>query len=323
MKKSSVLFTVVALVMAISLISAPAMGADEFPEQEINIIVPFAPGGGTDVYVRNISSHLEEELGVPVVVENIEGAASLRGIGLAHGAEPDGYTLIAFNPPSPHMAIATQGAHFTVDEFELIGGYAMEGPLLSVHPDQPYETFEEVQEAYREGEIELHATQSEGTILHISTVLAMEFAELEIDEYIPYPGSGEIIAAMIREEAPTGISTAGAAIDHIADGSLRPIVFMGHERYPGLPDVPSIAELGYEEAALPQFRLLAAPEGTPEEIVDTLENALLSALEQDELLEWAEEADRPVEPLTGEQVTQMNEDLGETMEFLQEEGILD
>ncbi len=316
--KTLVLSIVVIFVLALSL----SVGAQNFPEKEVEIIVPFSVGGGTDTYVRQLARPLEEELGVPVIVRNVEGAASLRGISEVYRSDPDGYTLIAFNPPSPQMAIMEQGSDFTVDEFEIIGRYALDGPLLSVHPDQPYDTFDELREAYNTGEITIKGTQSEGTILHVSSILLKEFADFNYDSLVPYPGSGEIIAALLRKEVPAIISTTGAAINNVMDGEVKPIAFLGLERYPGLPDVPSIAELGYENAAVPQFRVLAAPPNTPQEVLDTLETAMMNAVNNEEFRSWAEEADRPIVPGTAEEATKANEALEGLMQFLVEEEIL-
>lgn len=313
------------LVFSILLVLVFSLGAAThaaFPEKEVEIIVPFSVGGGTDTYVRQLARPLEEELGVPVVVRNVEGAASLRGISEVYRSKPDGYTLIAFNPPSPQMAIMEQGAEFSVDDFNIIGRYALDGPLLSVHPDQPYDTFAEVKEAYESGELSIKGTQSEGTILYVSSVLLKEVAGVNYDSLVPYPGSGEIIAALLRKEVPAIISTTGAAINNVMDGEVKPIAFLGTERYPGLPDVPSIAELGYPDAAVPQFRVLAAPPETPQEVLDVLEDAMMKAVNNEDFLAWAEEADRPIVPGTSEEATEANKALESLMEFLQEEGIL-
>jgi len=321
------LFTILILV-SISLIifSTSAIFAQEkFPTKTIEIIVPFGAGGGTDIYIRQIARALSKVLGVNVITTNMPGAGSMRGLGALSGSTPDGYTLAAFNPPSSTMAQLVQKPGFDLSEFVALVRYARDSEMLCMHSDLPYETLPEVIEAYKNGEISMIGTQYEGTIAYVAALRLEESLGLDFGEFITYGGGGEVQAALMRKEVPVGTTTVTAVKELVKDGVLKPICVSTDERHPSLPDVPSIIEFGYPsiDEVANTARIIAAPPKLPEEIKEILEDALLKALEDEELLKWSEETETPVNSAPAEVAQMELENSFKLEEVLKKLGLVD
>ncbi|WP_245615692.1 Bug family tripartite tricarboxylate transporter substrate binding protein [Afifella pfennigii] len=262
-------------VATFGLAHAPAM-AQDYPDGDVTIIVPFAAGGATDYFGRLTADYLSRALDANVVVENRPGGGGNIGSDVVAKSDPDGTTLllgaagnIGINP-----SIFADMPYDPAKDLVAVAPIAGSMNVLVVHPSIPAESVEELI-AYaknEEGGVNFASSGIGGT-LHLSGELFKLQAGAAMT-HIPYQGSGPAMVDLLAGRVPIMFDNIPSSLPHIQDGALRPLGVTGPERSPALPDVPTIAE-----AALPDFSVvtwfgLFAPAGTPEPIVEKLHAAL-------------------------------------------------
>ncbi|MBW1613083.1 MAG: tripartite tricarboxylate transporter substrate binding protein [Deltaproteobacteria bacterium] len=285
-KNSGSNFLIVSLI-SLSLLSVVVFGtnsyakSDKFPTEPIDIIVPYSVGGGTDIWMRTFSVALasKKNLRVPINIRNMPGAASLRGTGAAFKAKPDGYTLVAFNPPSTPWSWYTHQPPFDINKLTGITVYVREPGLIVVREGFEYQDFESLFEGYRKGKIKFIASLGEGTVWHIASLLLKKWVGLEWKKYISYKGCGDIVAALYRKEIDVGVCTASSLFNPVQEGTIIPIAMIGLEnRLKSYPDTPTLSELGkpsLKETVM--RRSVFGPPGMPKDVQTVLEKAFISA----------------------------------------------
>lgn len=269
---------------------------EEYPEQPIEMVIPFSQGGGTDITNRFLADHIGNELGTDIVIENIEGAASLRGTQeVVQNREPDGYTILAFNPPSTPISYLVHEPDFDIQSLEGIATYAITPHLVNVNTntanDYGIENYDDLTEAYQEGQLDTFAGQSLGSYFHVLALTLRNKTGLEFTNYVGYDGTGPTVEAVASGEAPAGIGNDVASVAFEEDDLLIPIVMLTTEGSNIYPDMDDLTDFGYEQMDfLGQVtRCYWAPPDTPQERLDTLTNAVESTLEKEEVIQWAEE----------------------------------
>lgn len=268
-----------------------------YPNRQVELIVPMKAGGGTDVFCRQLATAMYKIMGQPVVVNNQPGSSGLLGIGVAMAAEPDGYTLVASNPPGEQIAYLSQDPGYDMSQLTAIAGYSSDAIVLIARGDLPYETFPELIEAYKNGDITTMGTPGKGDAGHIAIGLVKEQAGLECKDVITYEGSSDVVAALIRKEIDVGVAPSNAITTAVADGQVKPIMVLTSERFPTLPDVPAYgADYGYEsiDGMTILSRCLFAPPELPEEIKIYLQDVVAEAVKDPELIEWAAGRNLPI-----------------------------
>lgn len=268
---------------------------DDYPSDDVTLIIPFAEGGGTDVAVRNIAPSIAEELGVDIVIENIEGAASLRGTGELFQADPDGYTMGAFNPPSTPISAMIQDFDYDLRELEAIGSYGIDPYTMVANPEYGWESLDDVIDAFEGGEASEVGGQDEGDPVHLMSILIQDW--LPWEQYIPYGGAGDIVQAVVAGETPIGFPTSPEVVEFYENDQLDFIAFMADQKTPAFDDYPTIVEEGYDDISFVSnlTRTLWFPPDTDEDIVNTATEALENGLEDEEVQTWAEETGALVE----------------------------
>ncbi len=252
-----------------------------YPNNPIDIILPFSVGGGTDIWARTlaVAAASKEILNVPVNVNNLPGAASLRGVGTAFSAKPDGYTLVSFNPPSTPWAWYIHQPGFDIEKFVGLSVFAREPGVIAVSANSPYKTFDDVFNAYKSSKLKIIASLGIGTGWHVASLLMKRRFNLDWSQYVAYKGTSEVIAALYRNEVEVGVVTAASAADGFAEGRLRILAIIGQEeRVETFPDTPSLIELGKDPLKECLFlRSIYAPPGLPADIQQILEKAFTKA----------------------------------------------
>jgi tripartite-type tricarboxylate transporter receptor subunit TctC len=257
-----------------------AGAADQYPERPIRLIVPFAPGGGTDINARILSDPIGKALGQQIVVDNRPGAGSSIGSDIAAKSPPDGYTLLLGT-----ISLTINPAVYKKLPFDAqrdlipITRVSDQPSILVVHPSLPAKTFQEFIALARaqSGKITF-GSAGHGTGSHLATTLLM----LEINAqgiHVPFKGTGPALNALLSNELTIYMSTFASALPHIKSERLRPYAVTTTYRAGPLPDVPTLAESG-----LPGFEYAAwygmfAPAGTPRPIIDKVYKATVGALE--------------------------------------------
>ncbi len=254
---------------------AAASPAEEYPSKPIRIVVPLAPGGGTDTLARVLASKLRERLGQSVIVENRGGAAGNIGAEAVFNAPPDGYTLL-FTQPAPLVVNkALYGKlPFEPEKFVPISLVSLQDLMLAVHPDVPAKTLPELIAYAKANPGKLnYGSSGAGSAPHLAAELFKSMAGVDI-VHIPYKGSGESQLAALSGEVDLVFFAFSSALANAKAGKLRPLAVGGTKRNPQLPDVPSVSEVvkGFQGAS---WTALVAPPGTPSAIVERLSKEVL------------------------------------------------
>ncbi|MFC7225474.1 Bug family tripartite tricarboxylate transporter substrate binding protein [Halalkalicoccus sp. GCM10025322] len=266
-------------------------GGDEYPSQSIRLVVPFSEGGSTDTFARQLQSHLSDELGVEIQIENIPGSASLRGAQEAYNSDPDGYTYLMMNPPSTPLSTVINDTDWDITEMKGVASYERTSILVMVNPDLEIQDFEDLLSRYSNGELSQWAGQTVGSYYHVASLYMRQNYDLSFDDYIGYEGNGPATQSVVSGENPAGISSSAATQGFTEDDRLEVPVLLGSAGTPAYPDTPTIPDLGYEDMDFlgNLTRSFAAPPETPDENIETFSSAVESVLGNDELQQWGEE----------------------------------
>jgi tripartite-type tricarboxylate transporter receptor subunit TctC len=261
------------LLALISLLCAPAF-AQGFPTKPIQVIVPLAPGGGTDLLARVIADKLRDKFGQPVTVENRSGAAGNIGADAVFKAAPDGHTLL-FTQPAPLVVNKALYGKLTFEpeQFVPIALVSIQDIMLAVNPKVPAGNLQELISYAKANPGKLNfGSSGAGSAPHLAAELFASMAGVKM-VHVPYKGSGESQAATLAGHVDLTFFAFSTALRHTKAGKLRAIAVGGAKRNPQAPDVPSIAEVlpGYSAASWTAF---VAPPNTPAPVAQTLAGAI-------------------------------------------------
>lgn len=273
-----------ATLAALAPLAAPALAQAPFPERPIRLIIPYAPGGGTDATMRVLTGPMGEILGQPFVIENRTGGAGTIGAAMVAQARPDGYTLLA--DPSAHalnhMLIRNLPFNYERDFAPIARMSVM--PLIMIVPANERATHLGVyiSRLREQGGRVSWASAGIGTASHLSGFLFVQRAGIEAT-HVPYRGGSQGAQAVLAGDTQFNFATAPSAVGLVQGGQLRALAVSSATRMSVLPDVPTVAE-----AALPGFELvewigLWAPTGTPPAILDRIQDAAQRTLAMPEI----------------------------------------
>jgi tripartite-type tricarboxylate transporter receptor subunit TctC len=271
------------LLLALSIAAATLPGvasAQAYPSKPVRLVVPFAPGGTTDLLARIISEKMGATLGQVVVVENKAGAGGAIGAAEVARAQPDGYVLLmsSVSTMAANPAINPATPYDPVKDFVHIINVAATPNVIAVNPSFPakdYKTFVETLKM-NPGKYS-YAGAGIGTIGHMLAELYKSVAKVDII-HVPYRGSGPALNDVVAGQVPIIVDNLPSTLPFIKDKRLIPIVVAAPKRVASLPDVPTFAEVGLESVNRMSFLGVSAPKGTPKEVVDKVNAAVKTAL---------------------------------------------
>jgi tripartite-type tricarboxylate transporter receptor subunit TctC len=265
----------VILALALAL-PAPAF-AQQFPAKEVSIIIPYAPGGATDLVFRALANSTQKYLGKAVVVVNKAGGGGTVGVVEAQRAKPDGYTLLTAITPLtilPHQVKTT----FTYRDFEPIINVVQDPVMFQVQAQAPWKTLQEFLDyARRNPGIITVGNSGAGGGVHL-IALAFEKAAGVKFNHIPFAGGGPSVTALLGGHINAVSVSPPEGIPQVKAGKLRIMALFSERRMSDFADVPTVREQGVD-FALGQWRGLAAPKGTPPEAIRILHDAFKKGME--------------------------------------------
>jgi tripartite-type tricarboxylate transporter receptor subunit TctC len=255
-----------------ALLFSGAVLAQAYPARTVRIIVPFAPGGPTDVMARILAQKLSEGLGQPFIVEDHAGAGGNIGMGIAAKAAADGYTLIMVSSSFVvNPGLYSKVPYDPYKDFAPITLAAASPNLIVVNPAVPAKNIKELVALVKANPGKYsYAQPGIGTTPHLSGELFRLSFGLDIVS-APFGGAGPAINSVLAGHTPVAVTALPPAMAHVKNGTLRALAVTGRKRSPELPDVPTMAESGISGQEAETMQGLLAPAGTPREIVERLQ----------------------------------------------------
>ena len=259
---------------------ALAAQAQTWPAQPVRLVVPFPPGGTTDQIARHVQPLLQQSLGQQVVIENRGGASGSIGAGLVAKAAPDGYTfLVVFDTHGVNPSLIPNLPFDTLKDLApmmLIGKSPM---VFTTHPSQPYKSFGEVVAAAKAKPDSIgFGTIGSGSLAHLYVTLLGKQGGFSMT-HVPYKGGGPLTTDTVAGHVPVSIATVALLAPHIKVGKARALAVTSPQRFPQLPDVPTVAEAtGLKGADAESWWGLLAPAKTPAPIMQRMNDEFAKAL---------------------------------------------
>jgi tripartite-type tricarboxylate transporter receptor subunit TctC len=269
------------------LFSGGVIAQDAYPSRPIHLIVPYAPGGVSDITGRIVAQKMSELLGQPMVVENRAGAGGMVGTGAVAKAAPDGYTIVLSSLSAyaigPRMVKAP--LYDPVKDFTPIGPVALSPTILTVGPAVPFQNLKDVIAHAKANPGKLtYGSSGIGSVAHISAEMLRASAGIDL-VHVPYKSAAQSYPDVISGSVAMVFDALPSAIQHIKAGKVRPIAMMSDRRASLLPDVPTFAEAGYPAATLRLWVGLHGPANLPAPIVQKLNDAAARAVATQEVRE--------------------------------------
>jgi tripartite-type tricarboxylate transporter receptor subunit TctC len=252
--------------------------AQGFPNRSVRLIVGYSPGGGNDLIARIVAAKLQDKLGQTVVVENKPGAQSIIAAELVAKAPPDGYTLLvaASGPMTINPAVYSKLPYSPQKDFVPISLLAEFPLLLVVGADAPVKNLKELVE-YGKANPKLANYASSATPFQLAAELFNQSTGSSF-QHIPYKGSGDVVQAILSGQVLMAFVDSGPVAGPLQAGKLRALGITTAKRPMNFPDVPTFEEQGIRDMEIVLWTGLVAPAGTPNEIVDRLQDAVADTL---------------------------------------------
>jgi tripartite-type tricarboxylate transporter receptor subunit TctC len=263
-----------------------AAQAQQYPSRPIRMVVPFAPGGGSDISARILAEGLGEVLGQSIVVDNRPGAGSILGCDIVAKANPDGYTTLLGNISMAfNTAIYKKLPYDAIKDFIPITLATDQPNILVAHPSLPAKSFTEFLSlaSSQPGKF-TYGSAGPGSGTHLAMELLLMSRRLDL-VHVPYKGTGPALTALLGNQISVFFSTYASALPHVKAGRVRAYAVTSTKRTATLPEIPTVAESGFPGYEYSTWYGFLAPAGTPRTIVEKLNKAAVTALKSEKTRE--------------------------------------
>lgn len=274
------------LAVALSGVMAGAQ-AKEYPTKPVQMVVPYAPGGSTDLAGRIVAKAMTEILGKSVVVENRAGAAGVIGVSQVLRAAPDGYTsaLSGVSTTILHELLGRKLPYATDKDINPVAYLGSSGMVIITRKDSPLNTVKDIIDASRKNPASLSfATAGNASPAHLATEYLSNLANIKLT-HIPYNGDSAVLGDLATGRVDIAIVGIASVAAQIAGGTLKAIAITSAKRLPSLPNVPVVAESGLAGYEADIWNLLVIPKGTPKEIDEKLNRTVNQLMQQKDVEE--------------------------------------
>lgn len=279
-------------VAAVAMLSTGPALAQTYPDQAVTLVVPYGPGGASDLAGRALADTAQAYLGQPVTVMNKPGAGGMSGARAVTEADADGYTLLLARVGMALSPAVTPDSAVAWDSYTFLGALEATPMILAVRGDSPYETPVDLVDAIKESNGRMTYAASGATAIDGFTTQAL-LADNGLDPLtaatlIPYKGGGALATALLGGHVDFVAMAAASLMPHIQSGDMKALMVFAPGRMDTLPDVPTAAELGYEKAGqVAGWSALYAPKDLPEDVVAKWHDVLAHVATDEKWLELA------------------------------------
>ena len=277
--------------LASSLLTALALGttpavAQEYPDRPLRLIVPYGPGGVTDITARITAPRIADVLGQSVVIENRPGGASMPGTEAVAKARPDGYTLLLTSTALAANPILFKNVPYdAAKDLASVSMLATVPTVLVIHPGVPASSVQELIALAKSTPGAMnYGSAGNGSGNHLTTEVFKNAAGIEA-QHIPYKGGGAVMADLVGGQVTFVFAVLPTALPYIKGGKLKALAVSSPQRNPALPDVPSVSEAGLPGFNVTEWVGIFAPAGTPTAVVARLNTAANRALQHPDVVE--------------------------------------
>jgi len=265
------------------LFASGAALAQAFPAKPVRVVVPFPPGGGTDIVARTVTPKMAEILGQPFVIENRAGAGGNIGTEAVAKSPADGYTLLVASASTAINTTLVPNLSWSVSDFAPVVLMVVNNHLLAAHPSVPANNVRELLALARAkpGQV-TYASYGSGSSAHLTAELFKLMAGVDL-LHVPYKGAAPAVNDLLGGQVNIIFADVAAMLSHLKSGKLKPLGIGAAKRFEGLPEVPTIDESGVPGFEAGGFLGLVAPAGTPPVVIQALNAAAQKSLAQPEV----------------------------------------
>jgi tripartite-type tricarboxylate transporter receptor subunit TctC len=254
--------------------------AQAWPNKPVTMVVPFPPGGSTDMIARTLGAKLQEKLGGTFIVDNKPGAGGTLGAAAVKRAAPDGYTLLVSSLGpfviGPHLIKST--AYDPLKDFDYVTVAVQAPNVLAVPATSPHKSFAELMAYLKANPGKMtFASAGNGTSDHLTAELFWQATQTS-GAHVPYKGGSPVIQDLIGGQVDATFMNINTGLPNFKAGKLRALAITSDKRSPLLPDVPTMAELGFKDVTVYSWQAFAAPKGLPADVKTRLRDALVAGL---------------------------------------------
>lgn len=263
---------------ALAMATATPGAAQTYPNRPIELMVPFVAGGTTDNMARLIAQRLSDKWGQPAIVNNRPGGGSTIGTNIAAKAAPDGHTLLITTIAFAINAGLHKQPYDAVKDFTAITEISSIPIMLVVHPSLPVTSLKEFI-AYTKAQpagVD-YASSGPGTSTHLAAEMFKTMTGAKL-VHVPFKGNAEVMNALLGGHVKVHFGLSASSLQHVRSGKLRVLAVTTEKRLAALPDVPTVAELGYPDYEISSWQGVFVPAGTPQAIVDKLSGEIVQLI---------------------------------------------
>jgi len=272
-----------ALAALAALAASSLAAAQGYPNKPIHLLVAFPPGGPVDIIARLVGPKIGEILGQPVVVENKVGASGNIATQEVAKSSPDGYTMLAHSSAyAVNPTLFSNAGYDPVKDLLPVAVVAQQANIVLVNASFPAKTLEELRQAMQNGKLAF-ASPGTGTTPHLTAENLFHVKWKADATHVPFKGAGPAVAGLLSSQPPIGCMAGSGPMANIKAGKLRALAVSSAQRLPQLPDVPTLDELGYPGMRDYTWVGLFVPAATPHDIAQKLNDAVLKAVQSEDL----------------------------------------